>query len=92
MNKSLFYIVVVAALGGFLFGFDSGVISGCEKAKYSEFGLRRFGMLSHSSAGATGRRKCPLIGASVASESYLYGRRDVGGGDSATPVDKSCWR
>ena len=27
MNKSLFYIVVVAAIGGFLFGFDSGVIS-----------------------------------------------------------------
>jgi uncharacterized membrane protein YedE/YeeE len=39
MNKSLFYIVVVAAIGGFLFGFDSGVISGCEKAIQSEFGL-----------------------------------------------------
>ena len=39
MNRSLFYIVVVAALGGFLFGFDSGVISGCEKAIQSEFGL-----------------------------------------------------
>ena len=42
MNKSLFYIVVVAALGGFLFGFDSGVISGCEKAIQSEFGLSAF--------------------------------------------------
>ena len=42
MNKSLFYIVVVAALGGFLFGFDSGVISGCEKAIQSEFGLSSF--------------------------------------------------
>ena len=42
MNRSLFYIVIVAALGGFLFGFDSGVISGCEKAIQSEFGLSAF--------------------------------------------------
>ena len=42
MNRSLFYIVVVAALGGFLFGFDSGVISGCEKAIQAEFGLSAF--------------------------------------------------
>ena len=42
MNKSLFYIVVVAALGGFLFGFDSGVISGCEKAIQGEFALSAF--------------------------------------------------
>ena len=42
MNKSLFYIVVVAALGGFLFGFDSGVISGCEKAIQNEFALAAF--------------------------------------------------
>lgn len=42
MNKKLFYIVVVAAIGGFLFGFDSGVISGCEKAIQAEFGLSAF--------------------------------------------------
>ena len=42
MNKSLFYVVVVAAIGGFLFGFDSGVISGCEKAIQGEFGLSAF--------------------------------------------------
>ena len=42
MSKSLFYIVVVAALGGFLFGFDSGVISGCEKAIQGEFALSAF--------------------------------------------------
>ena len=42
MNKSLFYIVAVAAIGGFLFGFDSGVISGCEKAIQAEFGLSAF--------------------------------------------------
>ena len=42
MNHSLFSIVVVAALGGFLFGFDSGVISGCEKAIQAEFGLSAF--------------------------------------------------
>jgi len=39
---SLFYIVVVSALGGFLFGFDSGVISGCEKAIQAEFQLSGF--------------------------------------------------
>ena len=42
MNRRLFYIVAVAALGGFLFGFDSGVISGCEKAIQGEFGLSAF--------------------------------------------------
>ena len=42
MNKSLFYVVAVAALGGVLVGFDSGVISGCEKAIQSEFGLSAF--------------------------------------------------
>lgn len=42
MNRHLLHIVVVAALGGFLFGFDSGVISGCEKAIQSEFGLSAF--------------------------------------------------
>ena len=42
MNRALFYIVVVAAIGGFLFGFDSGVISGCEKAIQSEFSLSAF--------------------------------------------------
>ena len=42
MNRSLFYIVVVAALGGFLFGFDSGVISGAEKAIQDEFALTPF--------------------------------------------------
>jgi sugar porter (SP) family MFS transporter len=42
MNKSLFYTVAAAAIGGFLFGFDSGVISGCEKAIQSEFSLSAF--------------------------------------------------
>ena len=39
MNRNLFRIVMAAALGGLLFGFDSGVISGCEQAIQSEFGL-----------------------------------------------------
>ncbi|MDO4571061.1 MAG: sugar porter family MFS transporter [Planctomycetia bacterium] len=34
---SLIYIVVVSALGGLLFGFDSGVISGCEKGMQREY-------------------------------------------------------
>ena len=38
----LFYIVIVSALGGLLFGFDSGVISGCEKAIQTEYGLDGF--------------------------------------------------
>lgn len=42
MNKTLFYTVAAAALGGFLFGFDSGVISGCEKAIQEEFALSGF--------------------------------------------------
>ena len=39
MNRFLLYVSVVASLGGFLFGFDSGVISGAEKAIQDEFGL-----------------------------------------------------
>ena len=42
MNKFLLYVSVVASLGGFLFGFDSGVISGAEKAIQTEFGLSAF--------------------------------------------------
>ncbi|MCF0234886.1 MAG: MFS transporter, partial [Thermoguttaceae bacterium] len=36
---SLIYVVIVAALGGLLFGFDSGVISGCEQAIQNEYQL-----------------------------------------------------
>ncbi len=39
---TLFYVVIVSALGGFLFGFDSGVISGCEKAIQTEYQLTDF--------------------------------------------------
>ena len=39
MNKQLLYISIVASIGGFLFGFDSGVISGAEKAIQNEFSL-----------------------------------------------------
>lgn len=41
-KHSLLYIVIVSALGGFLFGFDSGVISGCEEAIQREFQLSGF--------------------------------------------------
>ena len=42
MNKFLLYVSVVASLGGFLFGFDSGVISGAEGAIQNEFALSSF--------------------------------------------------
>ncbi len=42
MKKYLFYSTAVAALGGLLFGFDSGVISGCEQAIQNEFHLAPF--------------------------------------------------
>ncbi len=42
MNKYLLYVSLAASIGGFLFGFDSGVISGAEKAIQSEFGLSAF--------------------------------------------------
>ncbi len=41
-HTALFYSVLAAALGGFLFGFDSGVISGCEQAIGEEFALPTF--------------------------------------------------
>ena len=45
MNKFLIYVSVAASVGGFLFGFDSGVISGAEKAIQAEFGLALIGTL-----------------------------------------------
>ena len=42
MNIFLLYVSVAASVGGFLFGFDSGVISGAEKAIQAEFGLSAF--------------------------------------------------
>jgi SP family xylose:H+ symportor-like MFS transporter len=42
IHSALMYVVLVAALGGFLFGFDSGVISGCEQAIQGEFHLSAF--------------------------------------------------
>ena len=39
---SLYWIVCAVSLGGLLFGFDSGVISGCEEAIQGEFSLSPF--------------------------------------------------
>ncbi len=39
---TLLYVIIVSALGGFLFGFDSGVISGCEEAIKAEYHLNDF--------------------------------------------------
>ena len=40
--KGLYWIVVAVSLGGLLFGFDTGVISGCEEAVQQEFALSPF--------------------------------------------------
>jgi len=41
-GKTLAGVVCAVSLGGLLFGFDSGVISGCEEAIQAEFGLAPF--------------------------------------------------
>jgi len=41
-HPSLNWIVIAVSLGGLLFGFDSGVISGCEEAIQKEFALAPF--------------------------------------------------
>ena len=40
--RSLYWITCAVSLGGLLFGFDSGVISGCEEAIQAEFALSPF--------------------------------------------------
>ena len=39
---NLYWITCAVSLGGLLFGFDTGVISGCEEAIQNEFGLAPF--------------------------------------------------
>lgn len=41
-NKALCFITCAVSLGGLLFGFDTGVISGCEEAIQREFSLSPF--------------------------------------------------
>ena len=41
-TSTLYWITCAVSLGGLLFGFDSGVISGCEEAIQREFGLSPF--------------------------------------------------
>ena len=41
-GASLYWITCAVSLGGLLFGFDSGVISGCEEAIQAEFSLAPF--------------------------------------------------
>ena len=41
-NLSLYWIVCAVSLGGLLFGFDAGVISGCDQAVQKEFALAPF--------------------------------------------------
>jgi MFS family permease len=41
-SPSLYWITTAVSLGGLLFGFDTGVISGCEEAIQKEFALSPF--------------------------------------------------
>ena len=41
-SPSLYWITCAVSLGGLLFGFDAGVISGCEEAIQGEFALKPF--------------------------------------------------
>jgi len=41
-SPSLYWITCAVSLGGLLFGFDAGVISGCEEAIQREFALKPF--------------------------------------------------
>ena len=41
-SRNLYWITCAVSLGGLLFGFDSGVISGCEEAIQNEFALAPF--------------------------------------------------
>ena len=41
-TASLYWITGAVSLGGLLFGFDTGVISGCEEAIQDEFALSPF--------------------------------------------------
>ena len=71
MNGGLIaLVVIVATIGGFMFGYDSGVINGTQKGIEAAFGLGRFGIgvnvgaiLVGSSIGAFGAgRLSDLIG------------------------------
>jgi len=72
IKRALLYIVLVSAMGGFLFGFDSGVISGCEKAIQREFQLTDYLLGFTVSVALIGT----IIGAfSVGWPSDRFGRR-----------------
>lgn len=68
MNGGLIaLVVIVATIGGFMFGYDSGVINGTQKGIEAAFGLGRFGIgvnvgaiLVGSSIGAFGAVACPI--------------------------------
>ncbi|MDO4574346.1 MAG: sugar porter family MFS transporter [Planctomycetia bacterium] len=72
--SALIYIVIVSALGGLLFGFDSGVISGCEKGIQTEYGLDGFWHGFTVSVALIGT----LIGAfGIGRPSDRFGRRKI---------------
>ena len=86
-QRSLLYIVIAAALGGFLFGFDSGVISGCEQAIQTEFGLSGFwhGLIVSGALIGT------VIGVfTVGAPSDRWGRRRASPALHAPPPPTAC--
>ncbi|MFC3578990.1 sugar porter family MFS transporter [Sphingomonas hylomeconis] len=96
VNRSLIMLVVaVATIGGFMFGYDSGVINGTQKGLEAAFGLGRLGIginvgaiLVGSSVGAFGAgRLSDLIGRRntmmVAAALFIFSALLAGAADSS---------
>ena len=72
MNQYLFRAAIVAALGGFLFGFDTAVISGTTDQLLSVFELSSFGLGFTVASALVGT----IVGALIAGKpADLLGRR-----------------
>ena len=74
INKRLIFITLTAALGGFLFGFDTAVISGATSAMERLFGLNKFWLGFTVAIALIGTIAGTAI---VGKPADIYGRRHV---------------
>lgn len=73
-KPSVYYSALIAALGGFLFGFDTAVISGTTQSLESVFGLDQFWLGFTVASALIGT----IFGAFLAAKpSDIYGRKNV---------------